>query len=177
MRSVISNVLLVSSLLFSGLVIADCTTNRNLDVNISKPDSIYIDHNDGTVTGKETGLMWQKCTLGLTGSDCLSGTALPLTWQAALISANTNSGSNYNDWRLPNKNELESLEENACYRPGINQTIFPETIVDEYWTSTPNFSSQKDAWVTDYYTGNVYSFHKDNVTYVRLVRNAQLLIQ
>ena len=57
----------------------------------SKPDDIYIDHANGTVTDAQTGLMWRKCSLGRTwngGSDATTpnddsctGAALNLTWQ------------------------------------------------------------------------------------------------
>jgi hypothetical protein len=159
--------------LFSSQVFAECTTNRNTNIIITKPDSQYTDHGDGTVTDKQTGLMWQKCTLGLTGASCASGTALTLTWQAALASANNNTDNGYSDWRVPNKKELESLAEDACYRPAINETVFPETASSRYWSSSPGANDIDNAWVVNFGYGVVNGYDKDSSYYVRLVRGSQ----
>jgi hypothetical protein len=159
--------------LFSSQVFAECTKNRNANIIITKPDSQYTDHGDGTVTDKQTGLMWQKCTLGLTGTSCASGTALTLTWQAALASANNNTDNGYSDWRVPNKNELESLVEDACYIPAINETVFPATVSSAYWSSSPYAGSNYGAWYVVFWSGNVLYGDKNRSSYVRLVRGSQ----
>lgn len=156
---------------------AECITNRNADINITKPDSIYTDHGDGTVTDNETGLMWQKCPLGLTGNICLTNAVQNLSWQGALAAANANTDYGYSDWRLPNKNELESLVEDACHSPAINETIFRNPIVgnqiyDNYWSSSQAGSGQTTAWTVDFDGGGVYSGTKSMKRRVRLVRNS-----
>jgi hypothetical protein len=159
--------------LFSSQVFAECTTNRNANISITKPDSQYTDHGDGTVTDKQTGLMWQKCTLGLTGTSCASGTALTLTWQAALASANNNTDNGYSDWRVPNKNELESLVEDACSNPAINETVFPATVSSGYWSSSPYAGHGSVAWYVGFSNGGVNNNDKYYSDYVRLVRGSQ----
>jgi hypothetical protein len=159
--------------LFSSQVFAECTTNRNAGISITKPDSQYTDYGDGTVTDKQTGLMWQKCTLGLTGTSCASGATLGLSWQAALASANNNTDNDYSDWRVPNKNELESLVEDACYNPAINETVFPVTASSHYWSSSPYTDINYLAWYVDFGNGGVYNNNKNNTYYVRLVRGSQ----
>lgn len=163
-------------LLLSSLVSAECT-NRNFNIKITKPDSRYIDHGDGTVTDTVTELMWQKCTLGLSGNDCGTGVAESLTWQAALAVSNENSDYGYVDWRLPNINELASLGELACYGPAINETFFPAIPQGfMFWSSTPAYPDS--AWSVYFYNGLKFSRQKNlaNFTnteyYVRLVRNA-----
>jgi hypothetical protein len=164
---------LVIVALFSSQVFAQSATNCNANISITKPDSQYTDHGDGTVTDKQTGLMWQKCTLGLTGTSCASGTALTLTWQAALASANNNTDNGYSDWRVANKNELESLVEDACYNPAINETVFPGTASSVYWSSSPYANDNGNAWVVYFSNGFVGSGSKSDSDYVRLVRGSQ----
>jgi len=148
----------------------------NPDINIAKTNNLYTDNNDGTVTDKTTNLMWQKCTFGQTGNDCGTGTALIYTWQAALAIANVNTNNSYTNWRLPNKNELDSLLEDACNAPSINSAIFPSTvssIIAEYWSASPYSGNNTSAWVVNFNNGAVYNTDKSNSRYLRLVRDIQ----
>lgn len=148
----------------------------NPDINISKPDNIYTDNNDGTVTDSSTGLMWQKCTFGQAGNDCSTGTALIYTWQAALAIANINTNNSYTNWRLPNKNELDSLLESACSAPAINTTVFPSTIstiMADYWSASPYAGDNTSVWVVNFNNGVVFNTDKSNSRYLRLVRKIQ----
>ena len=178
MKPVIPLIILFSGLLSSALAVAECNNHRNVDIVITRPDSLYTDHGDGTVTDNATGLMWQKCSQGLSASDCLTGGAQTYIWQAALTAAktaNTNNDSGYSDWRLPNKNELESLVEDACSAPdtAINTSMFPNTLADWYWSSSPSTSYTEAAWIVDFGRGDVRTDGKDQGDYVRLVRGSQ----
>lgn len=94
-------------------------------------DSRYIVENisgDNIVTDTKTGLMWKQCSEGLSGADCMTGTAAFITWQEALVLADTQNISGfagYFDWRLPNVEELRSLTAINCYNPSINEYVFP----------------------------------------------------
>lgn len=170
MKPIISFIILLANVFTSTLVAAECTTSRNVDISITRPDSLYTDHGDGTVTDNATGLMWQKCSLGQAGSSC-TGTALRFTWQAALAVANNNTGSGYTDWRLPSKNELASLVEDACRGPAINETVFPATIGFVYWSSSPYAGNSEVAWMVYFNGGGVATLSKNNnSSFVRLVR-------
>jgi hypothetical protein len=48
------------------------------------PTAEFTDHRDGTISHHATGLMWAKCTEGLTGLRCASGTAQNHDWQQSL---------------------------------------------------------------------------------------------
>lgn len=172
MKPIIPLAILVSSLLTSAFAAADCT-NRNVDITSSKPNSLYTDHADGTVTDNETGLMWQKCILGLSNSGCLTGVAQGFNWQAALAAANDNTDYGYDDWRLPNKNELESLVEYACFTPTINEAVFPSTFSNYYWSSSPSPLANTTAWRIGFINGDVSIISKNSSYYVRLVRSNQ----
>jgi len=176
---------LLSSSLATSPAMAGCT-NLNPAVNLTNPDRNYTNNNDGTVTDKNTGLMWQQCSLGLSGADCTTGTQQSVSWFDALAAANTNTGSGYSDWRLPNKNELHSLVEYACSSPAINETFFPSGSIvanasRRFWTSTPYAGSADSAWVVRFDGGLVRAFtsgapiRKNDLYFVRLVRGFVLL--
>ena len=108
------------------------------------PDSRYQVHNNGTVTDKYTNLMWKVCSEGQTWSNpsnvaVCDGTAIGGGWPDALIYAkDNNSYAGYNDWRLPNVEELRTLLAYDRHSPAINSTIFPNTVIDRrYLTTSP----------------------------------------
>ena len=146
-------------------------------------DSRYTDNEDGTISDHRTGLMWMKCTYGLSydssGNDCDDGSGATATsgdWQAAFdkaATANDNSGIfNYTDWRLPNKKELSSIVDLGNTPSTVNQTIFPSTQGAAYWTSTPSAADDTKASTIDFSTGAYGAATRStNAIYVRLVRD------
>lgn len=141
----------------------------------------FTDHGDGTVTDSATGLMWDKCPWGQAWSSntCADmNTATLHNWSAALgvaITANNQSHRGYSDWRLPNKNELESLVERSAYNPAVNTDKFPNTpsgYYSDFWSSTA-VPSTDNAWGVYFYDGYVYNYSKTTNSYVRLVRGGQ----
>jgi len=164
---------LLISLAASGSIFAACSAS----IDLTKPDTIYLDNGDGTVTDNETGLMWQKCTVGLSDASCSTGTASAFTWSGALAEVQSQNGITalgYSDWRLPNIKELASLVERACDNPAINETLFPATqVVTGYWTSTIDQGSNNLAWYVNFTTGADGSAAKNTATpHIRLVRDA-----
>jgi hypothetical protein len=161
----------------SAQAFAECTTNRNADIAITKPDSQYTDHGDGTVTDNETGLMWQSCSLGQSyNAGACDGTASTMNWQQALAAAQTanmNTDFGYNDWRLPNITQLNSLTDDACYKPSINETLFPATVNGTYWSASSHASLSNSAWVVSFMDSRDTAHVKGITYYVRLVRASQ----
>ena len=143
------------------------------DIPASAPDSRYTDNGDGTVTDKATGLIWKQCAEGLSGADCLTGSATTFTWQAALKHAETAVFAGSSAWRLPNKKELASLVEQRCYAPAINSRFFPNTPSSGFWSSSPHASYANSAWIVYFDYGYVYGYYKYSAYYVRLVRGGQ----
>ena len=52
----------------------------------------------------------------------------------------------YSDWRLPNRNELQSIVDYSRYNPAIDTTYFPGTVASYYWSSTTYAYSTSIAW-------------------------------
>ncbi|MCK6381302.1 MAG: DUF1566 domain-containing protein [Leptospiraceae bacterium] len=87
----------------------------------------YTDNGDGTVTDNATGLIWQKCSVGKTGSDCSGGSASTMNWDTAI---STCSGLSFagKTWRLPSMQELETLPDyGKSSSPVIDTAYFPNT--------------------------------------------------
>ncbi len=124
-------------LLFSGAGFASATCIDPSQMSSSTPDERFDDLGNGTVRDKVTGLMWKKCLQGLSGTDCMTGTAIKRTWKDALQDASSENFAGHGDWRLPNKNELFSIVESRCASPSINENIFPHVGSVYHWTSTP----------------------------------------
>ncbi len=58
----------------------------------------FVDNGDGTITDLATGLMWQQADDGA-----------GRTWEQALVYAEDLSLAGYQDWRLPNVKEMQTL--------------------------------------------------------------------
>lgn len=163
---------------WSGKTLAVC----NPDIIRTKPDAIYTNNSNGTVTDIETNLMWMQCSIGQSGYDCSTGSAAGMNWKRALESvqaANDTNTLGYSDWRLPNINELASLAEKSCHNPAINVTHFPATPSSRVWSASPLANGSGSAWAVNFSDGSVHidnkydsDFH-DYTGFVRLVRDDQ----
>ena len=141
------------------------------EIPSTAPDSKFIDNANGTISDKVTGLMWQKCTVGLSGSDCQTGNETLHTWQQALDEANSSTTGSHLDWRLPNVKELESLVELQCYNPAINLSYFPNTVGVKFWTSSPKQDQTNYSWYVEFFYGLTDGDWRDfNPKVIRLVR-------
>jgi len=136
------------------------------------PDSRFTVYEDGTATHNTTGLMWMRCSLGQQwdGKTC-TGKPTDYFWKDALQAAEKFEFAGHDDWRLPNKNELESIVEESCNSPAINVTVFPATPSAFYWSSSPYAGLAKGAWSVDFGYGAVNASDKDGSIFVRLVRD------
>jgi hypothetical protein len=104
----------------------------------------FVDNEDGTITDKATGLMWDK-----------TGSSQGMDWEEALASVQQKNEENYlghNDWRLPNAKELQSIVDysrspSATNSAAISPIFDVQTITNEsgetdypfYWTSTTHW--------------------------------------
>jgi len=144
-------------------------------ITATTPTVDFVDHGDGTVTHTKTGLMWKKCTEGLSGAACATGAATLYSWSGAMQAAQTlnNAGgfALYTDWRVPNIKELQSLVEEQCATPSINSTVFPGTVIGWHYSSSGYVGAATSVWHLDFNFGGNGAVNKATVSdYVRLVR-------
>lgn len=133
----------------------------------------FTNNGDGTITDNTTGLMWMQCSLGQTWSagQCV-GDPDALDWQQALQQAHGFTFASHDGWRLPNIKELASISERQCVRPSINETLFPNTPSDDFWSSTPSMSDPQRAWVLAFFNSSNSIKQKSLFVFARLVRTA-----
>jgi hypothetical protein len=118
----------------------------------------FVDNGDSTITDNATGLMW---TQNDRGDGVSNGPRSGLTWVDALDWGQDKNGENYlgyNDWRLPDAKEMQSIVEysrapgatsSAAIDPIFNVTQITNEVgqVDYpwYWTSTSHVRSDGSA--------------------------------
>ncbi len=127
----------------------------------------YTNNMDGTVTDNYSGLIWQRCSRGLSGATCGIGTATQDTWanQTTYCSGLTLAGRT---WRVPTVNELVDLVDSGVSNPSIN-AAFPATVFNTYWSSTTNATNTALALLVYFSNGVVNNFTKTNNAYVRCI--------
>jgi hypothetical protein len=120
------------------------------------PATRFTINDNGTATDNTTFLMWMRCSLGQewNGKTCVQKAAL-YNWADALKEAANHEFAGYTDWRLPNKNELESIIESRCFTPAVDSEIFPGTPSAFFWTSSPYAAVSSAAWSVDFGYGTI----------------------
>ncbi|MBM2837512.1 MAG: hypothetical protein HW415_137 [Deltaproteobacteria bacterium] len=122
----------------------------------------YTDNGNGTVTANKTGLIWQKQDNNKTRD-----------WSNAMSYCDGLILAGYSDWRLPSKDELETLVDRSKSSPSIDTTFFPNTISSVYWSSTTYAGLTTNAWYVNFDYGYTFYNNKTNTYYARCVRGGQ----
>jgi len=76
-------------------------------------------------------------------------------------------------WRLPTRQELESILDLSRHDPAIDTDKFPDTKSNYYWTSTPCAWRTSAVWVVDFDGGGVGVNGRSLDCCVRAVRSGQ----
>jgi hypothetical protein len=142
----------------------------------------WIDNGNGTITDTVTGLIWLK------RADCIQQ-----NWANAVAAVNAlasgqcglTDGSTAGAWRMPNRNEMQSLSDrmendhadffDATYL-NLDGTvfrlpIFTNFVISEYyWTSTTDAADTAKAWTVFSCDYGVYDTPKANIGYTLAVR-------
>jgi hypothetical protein len=116
----------------------------------------FIDNKDGTASDTGTGLMWAQAP-----------PAELFTWREALAYCENFTLAGYHDWRLPNRNELQSLVDYGRRNPSIDTAFFPDTVPSYYWSSTTVGYDPSSTWGVEFANGNVADGFKTYFSGVR----------
>ncbi len=122
------------------------------------------DASDDTVTDNLTGLMWTK-NANMAGED--------KAWEDAKSYCDSLSHANYDDWRLPNRNELLSLIDLGKGYPALPEGHPFSDVQNYYWSSTAYSVDTSYAWFVFLYDGFVYLDAKAGPGAVWPVRGGQ----
>jgi len=109
----------------------------------------FIVNTNGTVLDNTTNLTWQQ--------EIPEGT---FNWKQAKEYASQLNLGGYNDWRIPTREELQSLVDFIKVNPAIDVEAFPTSAY--FWSSSPLANSRDYAWYVGFSNGfsyNDYSFY------------------
>jgi hypothetical protein len=142
----------------------------------------FVDNANGTVTDTVTGLIWLK------QANCINQ-----TWSAAVAAVNAlasgqcglTDGSTAGNWRMPNRNEMQSLSDrmetnhsdffNSTYTypdgsPFLGPVFSNFMVSQYYWTSTTDAFDPTEAWTVYSCDFGVYDTSKGISGYTLAVR-------
>ncbi|HET6805647.1 MAG TPA: DUF1566 domain-containing protein [Frateuria sp.] len=89
--------------------------------------------------------------------------------QAEAACANLTLAS-FNDWQMPERQELEAILDLTRYNPAIDPVFFRDAKSDWYWTRTPVAWSSGCAWLVYFSYGYVGNHDRYGRAFVRAVR-------
>ena len=142
----------------------------------------FVDNGDDTITDARTGLTWER----LSSDGAIHDQRRGYTWadafatKIALLNAANFAG--YDDWRLPNVNELQSLANYGAANPAVVDAFDTNCIAgcveancsctasSGYWTSTSSTSLPASALTVEFGAGLIGIADKEESRAVRAVR-------
>lgn len=155
----------------------------DLEKGVAGPTPRFTDNNNGTVTGRLTGLVWLKngsCVKFFAGDAKVEN---PRTWSEAVDSANRlangycglTDNSRAGDWRLPNRKELDSLIDLGRFEPALppDCPLKISALADYYWSATSRALLSSYAWAVGFLYGYDDIYAKSGSFSVRAVRGGQ----
>lgn len=118
----------------------------------------FVDNGDSTITDNATGLMWMQGDL-----------SIAVDWEHALAYADTVTFAGYDDWRLPNVKELQSIVDYSGVFPAIDPLFSCTPIINEaddpdygyYWSSTSALFQAGNPFYYAWYVAFGYAVDND----------------
>lgn len=150
----------------------------DLQKGVAWPNPRFTDNDDGTVTDNLTGLIWLK------NASCPDATRNWTTALSDVAQLNTdgtmngtncgdtsNGGNHQTDWRMPNRNELQSLVDIRFFNPALSNaegtaqwsegSPFSGVQSGFYWSSSTGVYLQDPSVAWTVFLGNGSVFGKD----------------
>jgi len=134
------------TLLWCGVVVADMSRSGEI------------------VTDSKTKLMWQ---------DNAEASTVTRNWQGAIDYCEALNFGGYDDWRLPNINELKSIKDRTGNNPVINSVFVNVRTNNYYWSSTSVSGYTHVAWRVGFGDGSVSRNFKEGSNFPRCVRGGR----
>ncbi len=144
---------------------------RGESINTRYVENLKRDNSLNVVIDSDNGLMWQ---------DSSENSSVILDFVSSIQYCETLDHADFNDWRLPNINELMYVLPNNSFVnktqitwPGDGPYLWDYTAnyVRAYWSSTSHYSSDTAAWAIESVGFANRSFDKERALYTRCVRD------
>ena len=96
-------------------------------------------------------------------------------WDSLVNGANSTKLCGFDDWRVPDLEELRSIVDYSRTNPSIDVDYFPNTLSlsSRYWSASPDAFGSNNAWILHFESGFVYNYGRKYNNHVRLVRGGQ----
>ena len=142
-----------------------------LTVYIFADSSRYVRDDEGIVTDTITGLQYQDVLADLRAD---GASVVPRRkWTEAIAYCENLTLGGYDDWRLPNYNELYFLADRELHKPAISG-VFKNIDDDGYWTSTSFLPPDRDGAYVMFFNEGVMGDDKKTYTWnVMCVRGGE----
>jgi hypothetical protein len=127
--------------------------------------------NDGGIRDRDHSYSWLEDGSGRSdGGRCKGGPDCDTRSYARAMNEQKLCG--FSDWRLPTKEELETLVEytDDPKQATINSVYFPEAVPSWYWTASEHPRRQEHAWYVLFRNGIALNDLKERPKHIRLVR-------
>ncbi len=96
-----------------------------------------------------TGLAWQGCSHGLSGTDCDLGTSEALLWPDAVAHCDALSWGGFDDWRLPDVLEGHSIMDYG-QTAAVTTAAFPNAPMQRHFTTTSWAGGEDAVWIAPF---------------------------
>ena len=111
------------------------TFGEDSDYTIHAP--VYIDNGNGTISDSITKLIWQK------------GDGGEMTWEDAIVYADSLTLGLHDDWRLPTPGEAFNILNLDRLNPALDTDYFIISDAEYWWTSAQRADDPERIWVTN----------------------------
>ena len=162
----------------TGEILADTEANWECVEDRGSKLTWEVKKDDGGMRDKDHSYSWLHSSNGIStgasnGGRCKGGIKCDTSSYIRALNAQKLCG--YTDWRLPTREELETLVEYSkdTQQATINTGFFPETVPSWYWTASEHAKREHYAWYVLFRNGVALNDLKERPKHIRLVRGSR----